>query len=364
MEASVPTRWETIVKDVADLPVHPNLIDYAEARARFDWDSERRTLAGLPGGHLNMAHEAVDRHAEGDRGQHDALRFVRADGTTRSLTYAELATATDRFASMLRSIGVRRGERVFSLLGRMPALYTAALGTLKHGAVFCPLFSAFGPEPVRQRLELGSAVVLVTTRALYLKKVAGLREHLSSLRHVLLVDADGMPEPDTLDLSAHPVLIFEHGSLYNVAGELPEHAGPVDIDRAQIRRPGADISLITYGGTLPTTMEAAAVLASDAIDAEVLDLRSLRPIDDDAIRATVAKTHRAVVIDEGWRSGSLSAEISARLLESAFYDLDAPIARVCSAEVPVPYAKQLERAALPSVERVVTAVREAVGAHV
>jgi pyruvate dehydrogenase E1 component beta subunit len=160
-----------------------------------------------------------------------------------------------------------------------------------------------------------------------------------------------------------PVLIFEHGSLYNVAGELADDAGPVDIDHAAVRRAGADVSIITYGGTLPTVLDAAEALATSGIDAEVLDLRSLRPLDDAAILATVAKTHRAVVVDEGWRSGSLSAEVSARITESAFYDLDAPVGRVCSEEVPIPYSKHLEEAALPSVARVVAAAREAVGAR-
>lgn len=159
-----------------------------------------------------------------------------------------------------------------------------------------------------------------------------------------------------------PVLIFEHGSLYNVAGELADDAGPVDIERAAVRREGTDVSIITYGGTLPTALEAADALATDGIDAEVLDLRTLRPLDDAAILATIAKTHRAVVVDEGWRSGGISAEISARITEQAFYDLDAPVARVCSEEVPIPYAKHLEDAALPTVERVTVAAREVVGA--
>ncbi|MCY1158675.1 MAG: Transketolase, central region [Citricoccus sp.] len=158
-----------------------------------------------------------------------------------------------------------------------------------------------------------------------------------------------------------PVLIFEHGSLYNLSSELAEDAGPVDIHAAAVRREGGDVSLITYGGTLPLTLEAADRLAAEGIEAEVLDLRTLRPLDDAAILATVVKTHRAVVVDEGWRSGSLSAEISARITESAFYELDAPVGRVCSAEVPIPYARDLELAALPSAERVVAAARQAVG---
>jgi pyruvate dehydrogenase E1 component beta subunit len=136
----------------------------------------------------------------------------------------------------------------------------------------------------------------------------------------------------------------------------------VDIDTAAIRRPGADITLITYGGTLPAVLDAAGQLAADGIDAEVLDLRTLRPLDDAAILASVRRTHRAVVVDEGWRSGSISAEISARITENAFYDLDAPVGRVCSAEVPIPYSKHLELAALPSVDRITAAARQAVSA--
>lgn len=185
--------------------------------------------------------------------------------------------------------------------------------------------------------------------------------HIPGLRILTpatLADARGMlwtalEDPD-------PVLIFEHGSLYNVGGELDDDAGPVDIDRAAIRRAGEDISLITYGGTLSMVLEAAERLAGEGINAEVLDLRVLRPLDEAAILTTVARTHRVVIVDEGWRSGSLSAEISARISEAAFYDLDAPVARVCSAEVPVPYARHLELAALPSVDGVVAAARNAV----
>ncbi|HSL36786.1 MAG TPA: alpha-ketoacid dehydrogenase subunit beta [Arthrobacter sp.] len=187
--------------------------------------------------------------------------------------------------------------------------------------------------------------------------------HIPGLRILApatLADARGMlwtalQDPD-------PVLIFEHGSLYNVTGELDDDAGPVDIDTAAVRRPGDDLSLITYGGTLPAVLDAAGQLADEGIDAEVLDLRILRPLDEAAILASVRRTHRAVVVDEGWRSGSISAEISARITENAFYDLDAPVGRVCSAEVPIPYSKQLELAALPSAERIVAAAKEAVGA--
>ncbi|UEL28657.1 alpha-ketoacid dehydrogenase subunit beta [Pseudarthrobacter sp. L1SW] len=182
---------------------------------------------------------------------------------------------------------------------------------------------------------------------------------LRILAPATLEDARGMlwtalEDPD-------PVLVFEHGTLYNMPGELDDDAGPVDITAAAIRRPGTDVSLITYGGTLPAVLDAAERLAAEGIDAEVLDLRVLRPLDDAAILATVGKTHRAVVVDEGWRSGSISAEISARIMEAAFYDLDAPVGRVCSAEVPLPYAKHLELAALPSADRIVAAAREVTG---
>jgi pyruvate dehydrogenase E1 component beta subunit len=149
-----------------------------------------------------------------------------------------------------------------------------------------------------------------------------------------------------------PVVIFEHVLLYASGGPI-ERTGPVDIDHAQVRRPGSDVALITYGGSLPKTMDAADRLHDEGIDALVLDLRSLRPLDDEAITAAVAATHRAVVIDEGWRTGSLAGEVSARIMEHAFWELDAPVARVCSAEVPIPYAAHLEQAALPQVDTIV-----------
>jgi pyruvate dehydrogenase E1 component beta subunit len=186
--------------------------------------------------------------------------------------------------------------------------------------------------------------------------------HIPGVRIVTpatVTDARGMlwtalEDPD-------PVLIFEHGALYNASGELTADAGPVDIDRAAIRRPGDDVTLITYGGTLGKTLEAAEELAGEGIAATVIDLRTLRPLDMATVNESVARTHRAVVVDEGWRSGSLSAEISARLSETLFYDLDAPVLRVCSAEVPMPYAQHLEHAALPQVPGIVTAAKQTVG---
>jgi pyruvate dehydrogenase E1 component subunit beta len=155
-----------------------------------------------------------------------------------------------------------------------------------------------------------------------------------------------------------PVLIFEHGALYGTEDDLTPEVAPVDISHAQIRRAGGDVSVITYGGSLPKCLAAAEELAAAGIEAEVIDLRTLRPLDDDTVMASVTRTHRAVIVDEGWRTGSISAEISARIMEHAFYDLDAPVARVCSAEVPMPYAKHLEEAALPQADRIAAAVRE------
>ena len=173
-----------------------------------------------------------------------------------------------------------------------------------------------------------------------------------------LEDARGMlwtalEDPD-------PVLIFENGLLYNMEGELGADAGPVDISRAAIRRPGKQISLITYGGTLFKTLAAAEELARAGIDAEVVDLRTLRPLDTATIVESISRTHRALIIDEGWKSGSIAAEIMARIMENCFYELDAPVARVCSAEVPMPYPKHLEDAAIPQTPGIVAAARRLV----
>lgn len=174
-------------------------------------------------------------------------------------------------------------------------------------------------------------------------------------------DAYGMllaalQEPD-------PVFIFEHATLYPLEGEIDETAGLVDLNRAAVRRAGRDVTLITFGGTLGTTLQAAERLAGEAIDAEVIDLRSLRPLDTSTIVDSVAKTHRAVIVDESWRTGSFAAEVSAQIMELAFDNLDAPVARVCSAEVPMPYAKHLEAATMPQVEGIVNAARSLVPHH-
>jgi pyruvate/2-oxoglutarate/acetoin dehydrogenase E1 component len=158
-----------------------------------------------------------------------------------------------------------------------------------------------------------------------------------------------------------PVLIFENVMLYNMTGPLAADAGAVDIGKVAVRRQGKDVSLVTYGGSLWKTLDAAAALAKDGIEAEVIDLRSLRPLDDETIMASVRKTRRAVIVDEGWRTGSLAAEISARITEQSFWSLDAPIGRVCSAEVPIPYPKHLEEASIPQTPQIVAAARAALG---
>jgi len=161
----------------------------------FSWEEVRsRELSGLPSGGLNIAHEAVDRHAAGARADRLALRWLGRDGAVRDFTYRDLARDTSRFANLLQSLGVGRGDRVFSLTGRVPELYIAALGALKNGSVFCPLFSAFGPEPIETRLSAGDGKVLLTTPTLYRRKVQALRERLPALRHVLLVGGGGEGE--------------------------------------------------------------------------------------------------------------------------------------------------------------------------
>ncbi|MFH9728483.1 alpha-ketoacid dehydrogenase subunit beta [Streptomyces sp. NPDC017254] len=173
---------------------------------------------------------------------------------------------------------------------------------------------------------------------------------IDDARHML---SAALADPD-------PVLLFEHGSLYNTAGTLDPSVRSVDLDRAAIRREGTDVTVVAYGGCVSKALEAAEAMAGEGISAEVVDLRTLRPLDDATILGSVRQTHRAVVVDEGWRSGSLSAEIESRICEQAFFELDAPVERVCSAEVPIPYARQLEEAALPQVAGIVAAARRVV----
>ena len=193
--------WSPITKPRGSLRREPCLTDYDKARREFTWEQARALLEGLPGGALNIAHEAVDRHAQGPAGDRLAIRFLVQGAAPQDLTYRALSVASHRFANALAGLGVQRGERVATLMGRVPALYTTVLGTLAAGAVYCPLFSAFGPEPVRARLALGSVRVLVTTDLLYRRKVAPIRSELPDLRHVLVVRTPGAGElpVDTLD---------------------------------------------------------------------------------------------------------------------------------------------------------------------
>jgi pyruvate dehydrogenase E1 component beta subunit len=155
-----------------------------------------------------------------------------------------------------------------------------------------------------------------------------------------------------------PVFIFEHATLYPLEDEIDEDAGPSDVRRAAVRRIGDDVTIVAYGGSLKKALEASTLLAEEGVEAEVIDLRLLRPIDSGTIIRSVEKTHRAVIVDEAWRSGSISAEISARIMEEAFNSLDWPVARVCGEEIPAPYAKHMEDAALPQPAAIVNAARE------
>ena len=232
----------------------------------------------------------------------------------------------------------------FCLLALDPLINTAA--TLRHmsGGQFS--------VPLVLRMATGAGRQLAAQHSHSLEGWLAHIPGLKILAPATLEDARGMLWPALQD--PDPVLIFEHGQLYNLEGELDDSA-EVDICSAKIRRAGSDLSLITYGGTLGKTLAAAEALAAAGIAAEVIDLRVLRPLDDATIMASVRKTRRALVIDEGWRSGSLAAEIITRIIEQAFFELDAPPARVCSAEVPIPYAKHLEEAALPQVTDIVAA---------
>ena len=184
-------RAPVIRKDPQRFAVPPNLPAMDGVRARFSWEAIGHELDGLPGGALNIAHEAIDRHASGAQGEHVAVRFLWRDGGSRDYTYAELARLTNRFANVLRKLGVAKGERLFILAGRIPELYIGAMGALKAGVVVCPLFSAFGPDPVRMRLALGEGSVVLTTEALYRRKLEKSVPSLPALKHVILAGESG-----------------------------------------------------------------------------------------------------------------------------------------------------------------------------
>lgn len=234
----------------------------------------------------------------------------------------------------------------FSLLALDQIVNSAAL--LRHmsgGQLSVPLVIRMGTGAGRQ------------LAAQHSHSFEGWFAHIPGIKIVTpatIQDARGMLRAAIED--PDPVLLFEHAQLYAVEGDVDEGLA-VDIAHARVLRPGKDLSLITYGGSLYKTLDAAEQLAADGIDAEVIDLRVLRPLDTATLLASVRKTHRALVVDEGWRSGGLAAEIMARLAEAAFYELDAPLARVCSEEVPIPYARHLEDAALPQPEKIVAAAK-------
>jgi len=237
----------------------------------------------------------------------------------------------------------------FSLLALDQILNTAA--TLRHMSG-----NQFG-VPLVIRMATGAGRQLAAQHSHSLEGWYAHVPGIKVLAPATLEDARGMlwtalEDPD-------PVLIFENVMLYNMTGKLATDAGPVDIDKAAVRRPGRDISLITYGGSLWKTLEAATTLAGDGIEAEVIDLRSLRPLDDATIMASVAKTRHAIIVDEGWRTGSLAAEVGMRIVEQAFWSLDAPLGRVCSEEVPIPYPRHLENAAIPQATKIVAATKAA-----
>ena len=237
----------------------------------------------------------------------------------------------------------------FSLLALDQILNTAA--TLRHMSG-----NQFG-VPLVIRMATGAGRQLAAQHSHSLEGWYAHVPGIKVLAPATLEDARGMlwtalEDPD-------PVLIFENVMLYNMTGRLAADAGAVDIDKAAVRRPGRDISLIAYGGSLWKTLEAATTLAGEGIEAEVIDLRSLRPLDDATIMASVAKTRHAIIVDEGWRTGSLAAEVGMRIVEQAFWSLDAPLGRVCSEEVPIPYPRHLENAAIPQATKIVAATKAA-----
>jgi pyruvate dehydrogenase E1 component beta subunit len=239
----------------------------------------------------------------------------------------------------------------FSLLALDQIVNTAALYRHMSGGQF--------GVPVVIRMATGGGRQLAAQHSHSLENWYAHVPGISVLAPATIDDARGMLAPALAD--PDPVVIFEHALLYPFEGELTDAWRTADIRSAKVLRAGRDVTLIAYGGTVWKALDAAKQLAAEGIKAEVVDLRVLRPLDDETIMASVRRTRRAVVVDEGWKTGSLAAEIMARIMEQAFYDLDAPVARVCSAEVPIPYAKHLEEAALPQAARIVAAVRELLG---
>ena len=253
------------------------MVDYEAERERFSWGAARRELDGLPNGGLNITYECVDRHARSHRRDQRAIRWLGKHGEIRDFTYAELSVLTNKFACMLDGLGVRRGERVFMLTDRAPELYISALGTLKYGAVACTLFSAFGPEPIRDRLKIGTGRVLVTTERLYRRKVASIRDELPDLEHVMLIGAKGEPTdvPGTVDYST---LMDEADDTFEVAATMPD-----------------DMALLHFtSGTTGTPK--GAVHAHEAVLAHLVTGRMALDLHDDDVFWCTA--------DPGWVTGT------------------------------------------------------------
>ena len=227
---------------------------------------------------------------------------------------------------------------------------------LNNAATLCHMSGGQLNVPLVIRMATGAGRQLAAQHS---HSLEGWYAHIPGLRVVAPATIDDARFMLAAALaSPDPVLLFEHIVLYNMEGELTPGLEAVDLGRASVRRPGRDVALVTYGGSLHKCLQAAERLATEGVEAEVIDLRSLRPLDDATLMDSVRRTRRVVLVDEGWRSGSLAAEITTRIVEQAFYELDAPVARVCTAECPVPYPKHLEDAALPSPERIVDAVRQ------
>ena len=210
--------FAAIAKNPNDFKISPHLLDYRRTCEEFSWHEVERQLSGAgTGAALNIAHLAIDRHAAGPRALHRALRWLGRQGEMIDYTYADLQRLTNRFANALRALGIGKGDRVFALAGRIPELYIAALGTLKNGSVFCPLFSAFGPEPIQQRLAIGEGNVLVTTEALYQRrKISDSRAALPALKHVLVIGPGGFtPPPGTVNFHQ---LLADAGESFTTAG--------------------------------------------------------------------------------------------------------------------------------------------------
>ena len=238
----------------------------------------------------------------------------------------------------------------FSLLALDQILNTAASYLHMSGGTF--------NVPVVIRMATGAGRQLGAQHA---HSLEGWYAHIPGIKILApatIEDARGMIWPALED--PDPVLIFEQQVMYNMEGQMAVNPEPVDIDHAKVHKAGSALTIITYGSCFPKTMKAADILEKEGIDAEVIDLRTLRPLDNQTIFESVSKTHRALIVEEGWRSGSLSAEISARITENIFYELDRPVDRLCSAEVPMPYSKHMEEAAVPQPETIAAAARKMV----